>query len=49
MRDMLGNLKQIVRRHPTSFLVAAAAAGFFLGSAIRRKGCATGGIAVSSA
>lgn len=35
--DMLGNLRQVVRQHPASFLVGAVAAGFFLGSAIRRK------------
>jgi hypothetical protein len=35
--DMLGDLQQIVRRHPGSFLVGAAVVGFFLGSAARRK------------
>ncbi|MGD0579521.1 MAG: hypothetical protein ABSC08_11395 [Bryobacteraceae bacterium] len=38
VRDMLGNLRQVVRQHPASFLVGAAAVGFFLGSAARRKG-----------
>jgi ElaB/YqjD/DUF883 family membrane-anchored ribosome-binding protein len=35
--DMLGDLQQLVRRHPASFLVGAAVVGFFLGSAGRRK------------
>jgi len=35
--DMLGDLQQVVRRHPASFLVGAAVVGFFLGSAGRRK------------
>ncbi len=29
---LLGNLRHVVRRHPTSFLVGAAAVGFLLGS-----------------
>jgi hypothetical protein len=37
MGDMFDNLRQVVRRHPTSFLVGAAAFGFLMGSTIRRK------------
>lgn len=35
--DMLGNLRQVIRQHPASFLVGAAVVGFFLGSGVRRK------------
>ncbi len=34
---LLGDLRLVVRRHPTSFVVGAVAFGFFLASAIRRK------------
>jgi ElaB/YqjD/DUF883 family membrane-anchored ribosome-binding protein len=37
MGDMLGHLRHVVRRNPTSFIVGAAAIGFFLGTAIRRE------------
>ena len=37
MGDMMGGLRKVVRRHPTSFLVGAAAVGFVFGTAIRRK------------
>lgn len=37
MGDILDTLRQVVRGHPTSFVVGAAAVGFLLGSAIRRK------------
>ena len=35
--DMLGAVRHVVRQHPTSFLVGAAAFGFLLGSAVRRR------------
>ncbi len=34
--DMLGTFRQVVRRHPTSSLVGAAAFGFLMGSVLRR-------------
>ena len=37
IRDMFGNLRQVLRRHPASFVAGAAALGFLLGSAVRRK------------
>jgi hypothetical protein len=37
VREMFGKLRQVVRRHPTSFLFGAAAIGFFVGSGTRRK------------
>ena len=37
IRDMFGNLQQVLRLHPASFAAGAAALGFLLGSAVRRK------------
>jgi len=34
---MLINLRQVIRRHPTGFLVLAAGIGFLAGSAVRRN------------
>jgi ElaB/YqjD/DUF883 family membrane-anchored ribosome-binding protein len=36
VRGMLGDMKQVVRRNPGPSLIAAAAVGFLLGSALRR-------------
>ena len=37
IRDMFPKLREVVRRHPASFVAGAAALGFLLGSAGRRK------------
>ena len=37
VEGMLVNLRQVIGRHPTGFLVLAAAIGFFAGSVVRRK------------
>lgn len=34
---MLSNLRQVMGRHPTGFLLLAAGIGFFAGSAVRRN------------
>ena len=34
---MLTNLRQVIRRHPTGFVLLAAGIGFFAGSAVRRN------------
>ncbi len=34
VRDMFGNVRQVVRRHPASSLVGAVAVGFLLGSTL---------------
>jgi Protein of unknown function (DUF2934) len=39
--DMLGNLRHVVRQHPSSFLVGAAAVGFLLASGMTRKRAVT--------
>jgi hypothetical protein len=35
--SMLGNLRQVIRRHPTGFVLLAAGIGFLAGSAARRN------------